>query len=115
MLKVRELDAFYGPSQALFGMELRVEAGEVLQVSTRRTGFVDLPVSATEDRVVGTLDIEKAIQASDLGFNPQSDGRVIRITIPALSTDVRRKMSARIKELAEEARVAIRNVRRDAN
>ena len=64
----------------------------------------------------GTIkDIEKAIQASDLGFNPQSDGRVIRITIPALSTDVRRKMSARIKELAEEARVAIRNVRRDAN
>jgi len=64
----------------------------------------------------GTLkDIEKAIQASGLGFNPQSDGRVIRITIPALSTDVRRKMSARIKELAEEARVAIRNVRRDGN
>ena len=64
----------------------------------------------------GTIkDIEKAIQASDLGFNPQSDGRVIRITIPAHSTDVRRKKSARIKELAEEARVAIRNVRRDAN
>ena len=64
----------------------------------------------------GTIkDIEKAIQAADLGFNPQSDGRVIRITIPALSTDVRKKMTARIKELAEEARVAIRNVRRDAN
>jgi ribosome recycling factor len=40
---------------------------------------------------------------------------VIRITIPALSTEVRRKMTARIKELAEEARVAIRSVRRDAN
>jgi ribosome recycling factor len=64
----------------------------------------------------GTIkDIEKAIQASDLGLNPQSDGRVIRITIPALSTDVRRKMTARIKELGEEARVAIRNVRRDGN
>ena len=64
----------------------------------------------------GTIkDIEKAIQTADLGFNPQSDGRVIRITVPALSTDVRRKMTARIKELAEEARVAIRNVRRDAN
>ncbi len=60
-------------------------------------------------------DIEKAIQASGLGFNPQSDGRVIRIIIPALSADVRRKMTGRIKELAEEARVAIRNVRRDAN
>jgi len=64
----------------------------------------------------GTIkDIEKALRASELGFNPQSDGRVIRIVVPALSTDVRRKMSARIKELAEEARVAIRNVRRDAN
>ncbi len=64
----------------------------------------------------GTIkEIEKAIHASDLGLNPQSDGRVIRITIPALSTEVRRKMSSRIKELAEEARVAIRNVRRDAN
>jgi ribosome recycling factor len=62
-----------------------------------------------------TKDIEKAIVASDLGLNPQSDGRIIRINIPALSTDVRKKMVARIKELAEEAKVAIRNVRRDAN
>jgi ribosome recycling factor len=60
-------------------------------------------------------DIEKAIRASDLGFNPQSDGRVIRINVPALSTDVRRKLSARIKELGEEAKVSIRNVRRDGN
>lgn len=64
----------------------------------------------------GTIkDIEKAIQASDLGLNPQSDGRVIRIVIPPLSADVRKKMSARIRELAEEAKVAIRNVRRDGN
>ncbi|MGC4001886.1 MAG: ribosome recycling factor [Pirellulales bacterium] len=60
-------------------------------------------------------DIEKAIRNSDLGLNPQNDGRVIRLNIPALSTDVRKKMVARIKELAEEARVSIRNVRRDAN
>ncbi len=64
----------------------------------------------------GTIkDIEKAIIASDLGFNPQNDGRVIRINIPPLSTDVRKKMVARIKDLTEEAKVAIRNVRRDAN
>jgi ribosome recycling factor len=64
----------------------------------------------------GTLkDIEKAIQASDLGFNPQNDGRLIRLSVPPLSTEVRRKMVARIKELAEEAKVAIRNVRRDGN
>ena len=60
-------------------------------------------------------EIEKAIIASDLGFNPQSDGRLIRINIPPLSGEVRRKMVTRIKELAEEARVSIRNIRRDAN
>lgn len=60
-------------------------------------------------------DIEKAIIGSDLGFNPQNDGRVIRINVPALSTEVRRKMVTRVKELAEEARVSIRNIRRDAN
>ncbi len=64
----------------------------------------------------GTIkEIEKAIIASDLGFNPQSDGRVVRINIPALSTDVRKKMVSRIKDLAEEAKVSIRNIRRDAN
>ena len=64
----------------------------------------------------GTLkDIEKAIIASDLGFNPQNDGRLIRINIPPLSTEQRRKLVSRVKELAEEAKIAIRNVRRDAN
>lgn len=60
-------------------------------------------------------EIEKAIVASDLGFNPQNDGRVIRINIPPLSTDVRKKMVNRIKELSEDAKVSIRNVRRDSN
>jgi len=60
-------------------------------------------------------DIEKAIQASDLGFNPQNDGRVIRLNVPALSTEVRRKMVNRVRELAEAARVALRNIRRDGN
>ncbi|MGE0760215.1 MAG: ribosome recycling factor [Pirellulaceae bacterium] len=64
----------------------------------------------------GTIkDIEKAIIASDLGFNPQNDGRLIRISIPPLSTEVRRKLVARIKELAEDTKVSIRNIRRDAN
>jgi len=60
-------------------------------------------------------DIEKAIIASDLGFNPQNDGKLIRINIPPLSTEVRRKMVSRVKELTEEAKVSIRNIRRDAN
>ena len=64
----------------------------------------------------GTLkDIEKAIQTSDLGFNPQSDGRLIRLNVPPLSTEVRRKMVGRIKELTEESKVAVRNIRRDGN
>lgn len=64
----------------------------------------------------GTIkDIEKAIVGSDLGFNPQNDGRVIRINIPPLSTDVRKKMVSRIKDLAEETKVSIRNIRRDGN
>ena len=60
-------------------------------------------------------DIEKSLLASDLGFNPQNDGRLIRIIIPALSTEVRRKMVSRIKELSEEAKISIRNIRRDGN
>jgi len=64
----------------------------------------------------GTLkDIEKAVQSSDLGFNPQNDGRVIRLNVPPLSGEVRRKMVGRIRELCEEAKVAIRNIRRDGN
>jgi ribosome recycling factor len=64
----------------------------------------------------GTLkDIERALQASGLGLTPMNDGKLIRLNVPPLSTEVRRKMVARIKELAEEARVSIRNVRRDGN
>ncbi len=60
-------------------------------------------------------EIEKAIVAGDLGLNPQNDGRLIRLNVPPLSTEVRKKMVSRIKELAEDAKVAIRNIRRDSN
>lgn len=60
-------------------------------------------------------DIEKGIIASDIGLTPQSDGKVIRLNVPPLSGEVRRKMVSRTKELAEEAKVAIRNIRRDGN
>jgi ribosome recycling factor len=64
----------------------------------------------------GTLkDIEKAILASGLGLTPQNDGKLIRINIPPLSTEVRKKLVARIKELSEEAKISIRNVRREGN
>src|SRR5271168_5257854 len=60
-------------------------------------------------------DIEKAIRSSDLGLAPNSDGKIIRLTVPAMSGEQRQKMVARIKKLGEEAKVAIRNIRRDAN
>jgi len=64
----------------------------------------------------GTMkEIEKGIQASDLGFNPQNDGRVVRLVVPPLSTEVRQKMVGRVRELCEETKVAIRNIRRDGN
>ena len=64
----------------------------------------------------GTIkEIEKAIVAGDLGLNPQNDGRMIRLNVPALSTEVRKKMVSRIKELSEDSKISIRNIRRDAN
>ncbi|MDA7951493.1 MAG: ribosome recycling factor [Pirellulaceae bacterium] len=62
-----------------------------------------------------TKDIEKAIVGSDLGLNPQGDGRVIRLNIPPLSSEVRKKLVARVKELTEDSKIALRNIRRDAN
>jgi ribosome recycling factor len=60
-------------------------------------------------------EIIKAIQKSDLGLNPQSDSNVIRIPIPPLTEERRRDTVKLVKRLAEEGRVAIRNIRRDAN
>jgi ribosome recycling factor len=60
-------------------------------------------------------DIERAIVNSGLGFAPQNDGRVIRINVPPLTTETRKKLVSRIKELTEEAKVSVRNVRRDGN
>ena len=60
-------------------------------------------------------DIEKAIRSSDLGMSPNNDGKMIRLTVPPMSGEQRQKMVARIKKSAEEAKVAIRNIRRDAN
>lgn len=59
--------------------------------------------------------IEKAILASDLGLTPSSDGNVIRLTIPPLTEERRKDLVKQVKKLGEEHKVAIRNVRRDAN
>lgn len=60
-------------------------------------------------------EIEKAIMKSDLGITPSNDGNVIRLAIPTLTEERRKEMAKTIKKRAEEARVAVRNIRRDAN
>jgi len=59
--------------------------------------------------------IEKAIQKSDLGLTPASDGKVIRLSVPPLTEERRRQLAKVVGKLAEDARVAIRNIRREAN
>ena len=58
-------------------------------------------------------DIQKAIQMSDLGINPQNDGRVIRLVFPQLTEERRKELTKQVKKYAEEAKVALRNVRRE--
>ena len=59
--------------------------------------------------------IEKAIQTSDLGITPNTAGNVIRLPIPPLSVERRKQLTMQIKKMAEQARIAVRNIRRDAN
>lgn len=59
--------------------------------------------------------IEKGIQKAELGLNPSNDGKVIRVAIPPLTADRRKELVKQAKAIAENSRVAIRNIRRDAN
>ena len=59
--------------------------------------------------------IEKAINKSDLGLNPANDGKLIRLTMPTLTEERRKQLAKTVHKIAEEGRVAIRNVRREAN
>ena len=59
--------------------------------------------------------VEKAIQAANLGLNPINDGQVIRVPIPAMTDDRRKELVKIVHQMAEEARISVRNVRRDAN
>ena len=58
-------------------------------------------------------EIQKAILASDLGINPQNDGKIIRLTFPQLTEERRRDLTKQVKKYAEDAKVAMRNLRRD--
>jgi len=60
-------------------------------------------------------DIEKAILKSDLGINPSNDGQVIRLIVPELTEETRKNLVKSVKKCGEDAKVAIRSIRRDAN
>ncbi|RKX22295.1 MAG: ribosome recycling factor [Candidatus Zixiibacteriota bacterium] len=72
-----------------------------------------LVVNAFDKTTVG--DIVKAIQGANLGLNPSVDGQIIRLAIPALNEERRKELVKQCKNLAEDGKVAIRNIRRDAN
>lgn len=60
-------------------------------------------------------EIEKAIQKSDLGLNPTNDGAVIRLVVPVLTEQRRQELAKQVRKMSEDSRVAVRNIRRDAN
>jgi ribosome recycling factor len=70
------------------------------------------PFDASPDVI---KEIEKTIQKSNLGLNPQSDGKTLRLNLPPLSGEQRQNLAAKVKEIVENTRVALRNERRDAN
>jgi len=80
-------------------------------------------VSAPEPRLIVVQpwdssllkEIEKAILSSDLGLNPANDGKILRLPIPELTEERRKDIVKKVKKLGEDAKVAIRNIRRDAN
>ena len=80
-------------------------------------------IAVTEGNVIivkpydpGTLkDIQRGIDRSELGINPQNDGKMIRLPVPALSTERRNQLATHVRQLSEQQKVAVRNIRRDAN
>jgi len=92
-----------------YGDEMPLNQVANINVSDART----LTVTPWEKNMVPA--VEKAIMSSDLGLNPSTSGNVIRVNLPPLTEDRRREMTRIVKAEAEAARVAIRNIRRDAN
>ena len=72
-----------------------------------------ITIAPWDASILGT--IEKAIQASDLGLTPSNDGKMIRLTIPPLTTERRQQLTKIVKKYGEDCKIAIRNIRRDFN
>ena len=85
--------------------------GQLAQVSTPEAQMI---LIAPWDPTV-IKEIEKALQTADLGFNPQSDGKVLRVPVPPMTEERRREVVKHIHKILEEHRTAVRNVRRDGN
>ena len=94
---------------AYYGSDVPLNQVAGVAVGDART----LVVTPWEKKVVP--DVEKAILNSDLGLNPVTAGDVIRVPLPALTEERRREMTKVVRHEAENARIAIRNIRRDAN
>ena len=84
---------------------------QLAQVSTPEAQLI--VISPFDPSVI--KEIEKALQTSDLGFNPQSDGKLIRVPIPPMTEERRRDVVKHLNKVLEEHRTAVRNVRRDGN
>jgi ribosome recycling factor len=84
---------------------------QLAQVSTPEAQMI--VVSPWDPTVL--KEIEKALRTSDLGFNPQSDGKVLRVPVPPMTEERRRDVCKHLNKVLEEHRTAIRNVRRDGN
>ena len=92
-----------------YGSPTAINAVAEVKVTDART----ITITAWDKSIM--KGIEKAILTSDLGINPQNDGSCIRLSFPPMTEDRRRELSKQISKLGEEAKVAIRNIRRDAN
>ncbi len=84
---------------------------QVAQVSSPEAQLI--LISPWEPQMV--KEIEKALRTSDLGFNPQTDGKVVRVPIPPMTEERRRDVCKHLNKVLEEQRTAVRNVRRDGN
>ncbi len=88
-----------------------VPLNQVAQLHVPEPGMIT--VQPWDSSTIGA--IEKAIRSSDLGLNPSNDGKIVRVPIPALTEERRRDLAKKLSHIAEERRVGMRNVRRDAN
>ena len=84
---------------------------QMAQVSTPEPQMI--VISPYDPTIV--KEIEKAIQTADLGLNPQSDGKILRVPVPAMTEERRREVCKHLNKVLEEHRTAVRNVRRDGN